>query len=51
MERRLKMMIAGSMAVWVPVSSASSAQPLLVDVSKMVRLKAQTVSKSEARVR
>lgn len=51
MERRLKMMIAGSMAVWVPVSSASSAQPLLVDAGKMVRLKAQTISVADARVR
>jgi hypothetical protein len=40
MERRLKMMIAGSMAVWVPVASAAEAQPAVVDPGKVYRLKA-----------
>lgn len=41
MERRLKMMIAGSIAVWVPVASAADAQPTLVDMGKVYRLKAE----------
>ena len=41
MERRLKMMIAGSIAVWVPVSSAAQASPAAVDLSKAYRLKAE----------
>lgn len=40
MERRLKMMIAGSMAVWVPVASAAQAIPTAVDIGKLFRLKA-----------
>lgn len=41
MERRLKMMIAGSIAVWVPVASAAEAQPSVVDLGKVFRLKAE----------
>lgn len=41
MERRLRMMIAGSMAVWVPVASASEPAPPVVDPAKVFRLKAQ----------
>lgn len=41
MERRLRMMIAGSIAVWVPVASASEARPAAVDAGKLYRLKAQ----------
>lgn len=40
MERRLKMMIAGSIAVWVPVTSAAEAQPSVIDLGKVFRLKA-----------
>lgn len=39
MERRLKMMIAGSIAVWVPVASAAQATPGVVDPGKVYRLK------------
>ncbi len=41
MERRLRMMIAGSIAVWVPVASAAAARPSAIDLSKVYRLKAQ----------
>jgi len=41
MERRLRMMIAGSIAVWVPVASAAAARPAAVDLGKLYRLKAQ----------
>ncbi|WP_186456943.1 hypothetical protein [Sphingomonas suaedae] len=41
MERRLRMMIAGSIAVWVPVASAAEASPILVDMGKVYRLKVQ----------
>jgi hypothetical protein len=41
MERRLRMMIAGSMAVWVPVASASEPAPSVIDPAKVFRLKAQ----------
>lgn len=41
MERRLRMMIAGSMAVWVPVASATEPAPTVVDPAKVFRLKAQ----------
>lgn len=41
MERRLRMMIAGSIAVWVPVASAADARPAVVDMGKAYRLKAQ----------
>ncbi|MFL9841473.1 hypothetical protein ABS767_10905 [Sphingomonas sp. ST-64] len=44
MERRLRMMIAGSIAVWVPVASAAEAHPALVDLGKVYRLKAQPAS-------
>ncbi len=40
MERRLRMMIAGSIAVWVPIASASEASAPVVDSSKLYRLKA-----------
>ncbi len=39
MERRLKMMIAGSIAVWVPVASAAQTLPGVVDPGKVFRLK------------
>lgn len=41
MERRLRMMIAGSIAVWVPVASAAEARPGVVDMGKVYRLKVQ----------
>lgn len=41
MERRLKMMIAGSIAVWVPVASATQTAPAVVDPGKVFRLRAQ----------
>lgn len=41
MERRLKMMIAGSIAVWVPVSTAAQPSPSVVDLGKAYRLKAE----------
>lgn len=44
MERRLRMMIAGSIAVWVPVASASESRPAAVDAGKLYRLKAQPVT-------
>lgn len=44
MERRLRMMIAGSMAVWVPVASATEHAPTVVDPAKVFRLKAQPVA-------
>lgn len=44
MERRLRMMIAGSMAVWVPVASAAEPTPKVVDPAKVFRLKAQPVA-------
>jgi hypothetical protein len=40
MERRLKMMIAGSIAVWVPVASAAQALPRVIDLDKSFRLDA-----------
>ena len=42
MERRLKMMIAGSIAVWVPVSTAAQPSPSVVDLGKAYRLKAES---------
>jgi hypothetical protein len=48
MERRLKMMIAGSIAVWVPVSTAAQASPAAVDLSKVYRLKAEPAATSQA---
>ncbi|MBX3594379.1 hypothetical protein [Sphingomonas sp.] len=42
MERRLKMMIAGSIAVWVPVATAAATQPSMVDLGKVYRLKPAT---------
>lgn len=39
MERRLKMMIAGSIAVWVPVASSAEVKPGVVDLDKAYRLK------------
>lgn len=46
MERRLRMMIAGSIAVWVPVASASEARPAAVDTGKLYRLKAQPATQA-----
>lgn len=51
MERRLRMIIAGSIAVWVPVGSAAQAQPALVDLAKTYRLKAVSPTASDAHVR
>lgn len=51
MERRLKMMIAGSIAVWVPVASAAQAVPGAVDPGKVYRLKAEPTSEAPATVR
>lgn len=48
MERRLKMMIAGSIAVWVPVSTAAQASPAVVDLGKVYRLKAEPAADSPA---
>lgn len=48
MERRLKMMIAGSIAVWVPVSTAAQASPAVVDLGKVYRLKAEPADESPA---
>lgn len=48
MERRLKMMIAGSIAVWVPVASAAQALTGVVDPGKVYRLKAQPAPDSAA---
>ncbi|MCP3731903.1 hypothetical protein M9978_15870 [Sphingomonas sp. MG17] len=48
MERRLKMMIAGSIAVWVPVASATQAQPRLVDLDKVYRLKADPAPEAQS---
>lgn len=48
MERRLKMMIAGSIAGWVPVASAAQAPPAVVDPSKVFRLKAEPAVKAPA---
>jgi hypothetical protein len=42
MERRLKMMVAGSIAVWVPVASAAEIRPNVIDLDKAYRLKAAT---------
>ena len=41
MERRLRMMIAGSIAVWVPVASAADAAPARIDIGNRYRLKVQ----------
>ncbi len=46
MERRLKMMIAGSIAVWVPVSTAAQASPVVIDLGKAYRLKAGPADES-----
>jgi hypothetical protein len=46
MERRLRMMIAGSIAVWVPVASASESRPAAVDAGKLYRLKAQPATQA-----
>ncbi|WP_423604063.1 hypothetical protein [Sphingomonas sp. MS122] len=48
MERRLKMMIAGSIAVWVPVSTAAQASPAAVDLGKVYRLKAEPAADAPA---
>jgi len=48
MERRLKMMIAGSIAVWVPVSTAAQTTPAAVDLGKTYRLKAEPAEESPA---
>lgn len=48
MERRLKMMIAGSIAVWVPVSTAAQASPAVVDLAKAYRLKAEPAAGAPA---
>ncbi len=48
MERRLRMIIAGSIAVWVPVASAAQAQPRLVDLAKAYRLKAEPAGDAPA---
>ncbi|MCW4461236.1 hypothetical protein OK349_05915 [Sphingomonas sp. BT-65] len=48
MERRLKMMIAGSIAVWVPVSTAAQASPGVVDLGKVYRLRAEPAGDSPA---
>jgi hypothetical protein len=46
MERRLKMMIAGSVAVWVPVASAAQATPAVADAAKLYRLKSESHSEA-----
>ena len=46
MERRLKMMIAGSIAVWVPVSTAAQPSPAAVDLNKAYRLKTEPADES-----
>lgn len=51
MERRLKMMIAGSIAVWVPVSTAAQATPAAVDASKCYRLKAEPATDTPGHAR
>ncbi|WP_158011611.1 hypothetical protein [Sphingomonas turrisvirgatae] len=48
MERRLKMMIAGSIAVWVPVASAAQTTPGVVDPGKVFRLKAAASAENSA---
>lgn len=48
MERRLRMVIAGSMAVWVPVASASDPRPVAVDAGRLYRLKAQPAPNAPA---
>jgi hypothetical protein len=40
MERRLKMIIAGSIAAWVPVASPAAARPAACDAAKLYRLRA-----------
>lgn len=40
MERRLRMMVAGSLAVWVPVASSGEARPGVIDLDNAFRLKA-----------
>lgn len=49
MERRLKMMIAGSVAVWVPVATAAQAPSAVIDPGKAYRIKAEATSDSTAR--
>jgi hypothetical protein len=46
MERRLRMMIAGSIAVWVPVASAADARPAALDLDKIYRLKPERTSET-----
>jgi hypothetical protein len=48
MERRLKMMIAGSIAVWVPVATAAEAAPAVADAAKLYRLKPEPHSEANA---
>jgi hypothetical protein len=48
MERRLKMVIAGSIAVWVPVASAAQATRGVVDPNRSFRLKAAPVPEAAA---
>lgn len=40
MERRLKMMIAGSIAVWVPVATPAQAASASMESGRLYRLKA-----------
>jgi hypothetical protein len=50
MERRLKMIIAGSIAVWVPVGAAAQAHAAPVDMAKTYRLKAVSPAASDTHV-